>query len=764
MRCREATRLIVRHLTQAEAAGASYELAEHLRLCPDCARRLEDYWRARDELRALAPAEPPEELHEIMAQGLREALAKPMELDSPPADPTPETSGQKKGAIVVVGLIGVLAAAMLVGLMFAREGALPAAGAEVVLSAGDAQITPPGTANWRPLGRREPLPPGTQLRTGPGGLVQVRDGPVVWSMPALSRMAFADEHRAELVVGRAYVECAGGADGPSELVTGDGTVTCHRGAFMAARSLKRLRVGCISGSVVAGVGEQSVELGPGQVAVLAEGRLCGPVRSARSAELAHLLRAFDSYEGTHLSPRQLAAVPLRPEGSVLPPTVAVSVLEIGVVMRGPIALVDVAIVLRNDGQAAWQGALALGDALLPPPLVETPKAELVLEPGGQVVQRLSALCVLREREGFFALGLLPEVWTRTEIEHLKVDVRASADGGIRRFSCPTLGGRLRKPGEVTWAWQGRRVAPETPIVLECELAEGDSADCLALRSEHGAHAVVAWRPELAREEWIKKGRNVFVAFDAAADFGPGGIVAAQEVLEVLLYALPPACSTALLAYDGTLKLEPGRLTAHLPERVEAMLTALWALRDDGEPRTADFLHEALSGADAAQGEALVVFVTGRQAPERLAGSEEVLRDSDVRLCVLQVGAERAAPAYRSLAAASGGVALAVPSRLAAEFGALDLLVNFRWPAVRSAAVEPTGEGEGTVLLGPGDFANQPVVALVSLPDGASACRARLSAQVGAETRSRDVVFEPAGGMFVAGDAAQRLSRALHGGS
>jgi len=757
MRCRDARRRIVQCLIEDEQAGP--ELGEHLRLCPACDRRMEEGRSVRDALRALAPADPPTELDELMAEGMRDALARPMQLDNPPADPTPEMPGQKKGGIVVLVLIGLLVVAVALLAVLAGEPEAGPAGPTVVLSEGEVQVSPPASRNWRPVGGREPLPPGSGLRTAPGAFVRVQDGPVLWSLPPVSRMAFGSDHQGELVAGRAYVKCTGGDDAPCELLTADGAVRCGNGLLVAFRTLKRLKVGCISGGAVAGEGEHAVELQPGQVVVLAEGRPCGPVRTARTAELAHFLRLFGPGDGHRLSPRHLLTVPLPPAGIVLPDSVALSQLDVRIVMRGPIALIEATMALRNDGPEAWQGTMRLGDATLPPPLAEQPAAA-ALAAGAEATLRAVALCVARGREDHYALGLLPEAWTAKEIERLTVQVDATADGGVRAFACPTLGEEQRKPGTVAWAWQGDRVSPGTPIVIECELAGREGADFLVLHGDEGTQVVTAWRPQAGREEWIRKGRNVFIAFDAAGDFGCGGMAAAQDVLEVLLNALPPACATALLAYDGTLKLEPGRLAAHGPERVEAMLKGLWALRDDGEPRPADFLHEAITGAAAPQEESLLIFVTGREGPDVLEACEAALRTSGVCLAVLQVGAERPAPAYQALAKASGGVALAMPARRAAEPGTLDFLTGLRSPAVRNVQIAPEGPGEGTVLLGPSDFANQPVVALVDVPKSASGVKASMSVEAGKEVLTRELVFEWGPDGVVAGEAPAALIRAL----
>ena len=108
---------------------------------------------------------------------------------------------------------------------------------------------------------------------------------------------------------------------------------------------------------------------------------------------------------------------------------------------------------------------------------------------------------------------------------------------------------------------------------------------------------------------------MLLAFDATADFGPGGPAAAQEVLEVLLGAIPPAVPTALVAYDGGLRLDREPWAANLPPRVESLLASLWRLEDGGDrAHAADFLARAVELAGGAQGEKVLIYVTGAGEP------------------------------------------------------------------------------------------------------------------------------------------------------
>ena len=741
MKCPDAARSIVSLVLQGGQAHPGADLAEHLRQCPGCVRRLAEYRAVRDAIRAMPPAEPPPELDQIMSEGLRQALDRPMQLDGPPADPTPQMPGQKKAAIAAVALIGILVAAVAGIALLGSPGAADTSSPGVVLAVGGVQVCVPGTHDWRPLTGREPLPVCSEVRTGPDALARVRHGAALWSLPPMARVAFGEGQQAELVVGRAYVECTGGED-VTEVLSGAGTVRCATGLLSVARSLERLKIGCIAGAATAGEGDEAVELRPGQVAVLTGGRPAGPVRAARGAELAHFLHLFPLHEGGRLTPRQLAAVPLRPDAPVLPPSVAIVALDVRAHLHGALALVEIALTLANEGPEVWQGELRPAGALLPSPLAEVPARGIVLEPGGRAVHEMAALCVVRAREERHALGLLPWVWTGGGIGRLTVQVEAPGESGLRRLACPTLAAAPKGSGITGWSGRREHVDPGIPIVIEYEPGRGPAVHQMAFPTEAGGVTVAAWQPRAPRDEWVRKGRSVIVAFDAAGEFGEGGAAAAHDALEVLLNTLPPATFSGLLAYDGTLKLEPNRLAPHSPERADTMLTALWGLADGAEPRPGDFLHEALSGAEAT-GESLVVFVTGRNVPGDLSACRQVLHRSRVRLAVLQIGADRPAPGYRDLAAASGGVALALPPAQAAELAVFDLLLGLRSAALRSVEAEAGGGVGARIVCGPADFADQPVVA-VFRPDAAAAgARVRVTARSSADGTAQEDSFDPA---------------------
>ncbi|MCK4374111.1 MAG: hypothetical protein KAX19_02245, partial [Candidatus Brocadiae bacterium] len=353
------------------------------------------------------------------------------------------------------------------------------------------------------------------------------------------------------------------------------------------------------------------------------------------------------------------------------------------------------------------------------------------------------------------------VWTGREMGRLDLNVTAEADGGFREFNCPALNYRLKKADTVRWSWSGAGVDPRTPLLLEFRPSRAEGVDAVGLETESGVHALVAWRPDPKEEEWVRKGRNVFIAFDGTADFGPGGRAGAHEVLEGLLQFLPPGASTALLAYDGQLRPDPDRLMRHFPARVEALLERLWHFRDGGEGATRDFLHGVIALVSTAEGEGLLLFVTGRDDVGDLAECRAIVDADRLRVAVLQVGADGPARAYRVLCAASGGVALALPSSAAPELAVMDLMANLRRPALTEASVEVRHGPAGVMLPARADFANQPVAALLRVPQRGAAS-GRFEAWAGGRRMTREFSVGLNPGSILSGPAGGELVRALQG--
>jgi hypothetical protein len=469
---------------------------------------------------------------------------------------------------------------------------------------------------------------------------------------------------------------------------------------------------------------------------------------------------FDAPADGGLAMRQLACVCISPDAPALPPEVVIEDLAISARASGPIAVVSVRARLANTGAEEWRGSFSVGQALLPLAIAQSGDAPLVLAPGEARSHEAAAVCLMRGRSGFFGLGLNPQAWTPNPIGRLRLAVRASADGGIKEFTCPTAAYRARRQQAVDWSWSAAQFDPRRPLVVEFAFGEPDGVDALWLSGQAGERGVVAWRPDARKEDWVRKGRNVFFAFDAAADFGPGGRAYAHEVLEVLLRSLPPGCATALLAYDGKVRSAPDPLALHLPARVEAMLSALWSLEDGGDRNTRSFLALALEWASVPEGDGLLVFVTGRGGADELGPAVTGPDNGALRVATLQVGATEPAAAYQSLCAGSGGVALALPPACAPELAALDFVANLGSPAAADVGVELTrGSCEG-LITGAARFANQPVAIVVEPSPGAARVSGRFHAAAGGDRLTRDFELATPAQADVEGPAADALIEAL----
>ncbi len=693
-----------------------------------------------EQVRQAADVSLPEEMAELVERGVAEATESGEVLRTAPADWRPERSGRQRAALVVASIVlFVVGSAGLLALLGGRGEPVPPV-AEAASLSGRAEVRPPGVSVWREMGRRESLPPGAQVRTGPQAYLVLRGEGVEWWLPPVTVVALPEPRTAELLAGRLYARVETG-EAPGRVTSENGSVACPEGEFVARVTSRRFIAGCVGGDAAVEAGEASAQLGPGELTMATRGEHVGPVRPVRPAQLTHWLGEFARYEGRHIEPRQLAGVPLAPAAPALPRGVRMERLALELTVRGPLALVEVRAALSNEGDAQWQGTLDLGAAVLPPPLAITSDGPLRLAPGEGGEARLAGLCLMRDRRGHYALGIDPGAWSGGTIGRLDVQVSSDAQGGIGRFACPTLGARLRPRGALDWTARRRDFAAETPLVFEFEFGKPEGIACLTGSTDGARAALVAWRPPAVKQEWIAKERNVFIAFDATADFGPGGRFAAQEALEGLIQALPPGCSTALLAYDGRLRLDPDRLALHHPDRVESMLSGLWQLQVEGaeeEAAPGAFLAAAVELAVGAEGEGLLVFVTGREAPVELP---EARPDGGLRVCVIQVGAEAPAAAYAALCAGTGGVALAVPPTAAPDLAVIDFLVNLDVAALREVALDAPGAGAAAVLRGEARFSSQPVVGLLALPGAGGSVAGRFRARAGGRALERHFALE-----------------------
>ncbi len=676
-------------------------LDQHLQDCDACRGRAQHYAAIRDEVAGMQPAALPPEAREALLDGLRERAPTPEPLSAPPADPKPESTALHRTLFVVCALLALGLLVLVLMTAFRGEMEPVPTAAEVTYWSGGVQARGPGSGNWHEFFRGDAVLPGGALHTEADGLASLTSPTARWWMDGSTALALGDAGAAELAQGRICARCTATEQQPVRLMTRAGTVTCAGGEFVARMSGMRLTVACVEGSVDAA----GTRLEAGQEGILAEEKLIAPVRPVRTAGLTHWLLRFAPVYGEALTPRRLASVPVAPEQPALPEGVSIEGLKVGLTARGPLVLVRLSGRLRNAGAGPCRAALSAERLMLPHPLAQTGPVSVDLPAGGDGDFRLSAVCVLPERAGRHILGLNPRAWTGAPIGRVELRVDAHGEGGLREVALPVQGFSARRRDAVEWSWSAEQFPADEPIVLDMELAKPGRVDALGL----GGRRLCAWRPDAGDGEWISKGQRVLLAFDATADFGPGGPAAAQEVLGVLLGAIPPAVPTALVAYDGGLRLDREPWAANLPPRVESLLASLWRLEDGGDRAHAtDFLARAVELAGGAQGERVLIYVTGAGKPADAAALDALKCPPDVRIVVVQVGAVRLAEAYARLCARGGGAAVALDPDEAPLLAGYDLLVALQAAAVHAASVQPDG---GEVLSGAGRFANAPVVAL-----------------------------------------------------
>jgi hypothetical protein len=216
-------------------------------------------------------------------------------------------------------------------------------------------------------------------------------------------------------------------------------------------------------------------------------------------------------------------------------------------------------------------------------------------------------------------------------------------------------------------------------------------------------------------------------------------VAAHELLEALLSALPVGCLSSVIGYDGSVKIEPSRLARHVPARAESMLAGLWRLDGPAGAGAAEFLRFSRMLASAGEGKALLVLVTGQRALSAPDQEAAALHAQNVRVAVLHVGGGGGRRLLDSGKETAADMVLECPGRTAPWVPAFDLLSNLNWPVLRDVALDLEGQASGVILTAGSGLASQPVVAVISMPQGQGAVRGAFRAVAGSQRPT--AVFE-----------------------
>jgi len=716
--CKAASRLIIRQLFGGISGGEKDELAEHLSRCAGCRTRLEGWHRVVGVLRGMKPDELPPQVAQVCEQAARHARAHRPRRMAPPADSRVARGVLYRTAV----LLGVLALMICVNvgvllLVGGRRESQPELGS-VLSCAGKVEISYNGGRSWMPLGKSTPLLTGAFIRTDADGSLKIRTQDATWWLDGHTMLWFGGANEAGLIGGRCFVECTAGGEAPVSLRAERTRATCAEGSFVASVSRMRFFLTVISGrALLDSEGQPEVEVPEGHRAMLIQGILAEPVRQTDVRLATHWLYRF-GYGGA-LEPltKQVAALPLRPRLPVLPDTILLRKLALTVHFRGAVALAMLEAELENAGQKPWKGRLDAAELFWPRALCSATPEPLQLAPRALTRMQSCALVVLKPQGELYRLAFVPEAWSRQPLGVFSVEVEGTAAGGFDRVRCPThpMDIECRK-GRVRGSYQVRNLPSRLPLVIEAAFEEEMGCDVLVLPGGEGGlgHALVTCRGLFGPEELDEESGRYLFAFDAAAEYGPGGRVYAHELVESLVNLLPVRSTIAFMAYDGAVKRLPGAVGRHQVAQLEGMLAALWSVRAPEGAVAGPLIQQALRLAGGGE-DTVLVHVTGRgdieppQAPEPVPG---------VRVLGIQVGAGEPGDGYRDLCRALGGVA-AGAGRLHPQDAAATLMENLKWPPVEQARVELSGGGRVVGMLSrlPG-FANAPLVALVRLGDAA----------------------------------------------
>ncbi|MFO8008521.1 MAG: hypothetical protein R6V05_12390 [Candidatus Brocadiia bacterium] len=712
MNCREACRRIVLRLWGDEPEDAA--LDAHLRECEDCGQRLRSYRAVGRRVRTLEADEFPAEAEEALGEALDRAVEMGPDPESNPASPDPERPAGQKAAIAVVAIVLILGVTLAILMLSLEKRDLPPPVGRLTGQWGKLYVEVGAPSGWRELGDEEPLRPGTVLRTQFDAATRIRSGPVEWVLGGGSTIELVAAGQARLVQGHIAARVVEPGTGPLALRTPQGMVRSEDGAVVAEVSrFEAVQVGCTAGE--ASVLEDT-RLKPGQRALLIDAELREPVRQGRTSEMTHWMRALGQEGHPSLERRQLASVPLLRETPALPEHVAVSQMDIRVILVGGLAVVRVETVLHNSGREAWSGVLDPAPMVLPVALAHT-TAPVELPPGEQARCATASLHVTRSREGACSVGLSPQAWTDREIGRMGITLDARASEGFALVSCPTHGYRETGVTAKRWSWQGEGVNSGRPVVFEYVPAKGERADVVGVGGPGSRWLVGAWRPPPVPGRWFARRQGAVFAFDVNADAGAGGRCFAHEVADRLLRGLPRRGRLAVAAWDGEARIYPVLLDQLGVRAVEGALAALWAVEKTGVSAPDEFLREITGATSSAEREHVLVCVVGRDAPSEESNAGEALQEGNARLVVVQAGADRPGNGWRRLCKQNRGMCMAVPASMSPRLGAADALWDLRRAPLTEAVMNLPAGVKGRLLPAAATASGRPVVALVRLADG-----------------------------------------------
>jgi len=707
---------MVRMLFGAILPEQKGELERHLVGCAACRSRLKSYDNVRRAICKLEPERVPPEAVEACELAAREGQARKGKRPKAPADPRAMRGWLYRAAVLAAVLLSVaLVNGVILWLASGSYEAQPDVG-RVLWRSGRVEVSYSGGRSWVPLNEGAELVGGAALRTGEDGLLKIKTQAAAWWLDRSSAILLSGPRRGRLLSGRCFVERSGTPGEPVRLESPQGTAACIEGSFVASVSPLRSFLTVTAGkAIMESSAAESLEVLGNQAVVAIQGCPVEPVRETDVRLATHWLRRFEIAGRCPLSMEEVARLPLRPAQHALPDAVLLHDVTLRLIVRGPMALASVEAGLKNEGEAAWQGALDAADLFYPGALCTVPSEPVELPPGGLARVHSYAVLVLQRRGAHWRLAVMPQGWTRRLVERFSLEVEGRASGGFATAECLTHPLRLEcQASGVSGSYEANYLEPEPPVVLDFAFRQEQGCELFVFGSEDAAqrYGLVACRGLFKPAQSGAEVEKYLLAFDATADYGSAGRTYAHELVEELVNRVPASAEVGFVAYDGKVKRLPETAKRYEAPKLEKMLTALWSLQGIGRAAPGA-LFQQLMQASAGTEDAVLFYVTGNDEPPSVHGPA-----GGAKAFCVQVGVDDAREFYRTACSASGGAAVGAGA-LHPEAAAAELFRDMKWEGLTSARIEVEEGGRALkVLSRPGDFSNRPLLFLVAISEGA----------------------------------------------
>ncbi len=758
MDCRRAEALI------AETAFLGHpparELRDHIRGCWECADYARQCGIARETLTRLKSLPVPDEAREGLMKAVRAAAASGRGSGPAPAVAVPEQGGARRWLIFLGGL-AVLAAMAFLLILATRDEEAAQPIASLTWTHGSVRFRIPGMSEGAPIRAGTDLLVGTSVEVEGGGLARVEGDGYQCLVDENADVTVQAPRSIRLYAGRLFLDVLAKQGEPLRVDSRNGNILCNGGKLSLEVGVRRQMVFCVEGEAEVGPepDTERLRLSAGDCVMMVEGEVVGPVRAVPPGYATHWLHVFDeSSDGSPMSLREVAALPVQGSAPVLPDAVRADSLDLRVLSGGGVAVVVARTRLTNEGDVAWNGSVSLGDLLFPRPLAATGPEISELGPGESLIAESAALCLLRSRQGFYPLAIGPSGWTTQPIGEVDLVVRASES--VEEVACPTHPLKDAAEGLAGYRWEGTEVSPNAPILLDFRSGEDSVVGGVGLHTDQGLRYLAGWSPAGVTEAWLKVGDCVFVGLDATGDFSATGAVWAHLFLDKVMRYLPPGLLSAAVGYGGDPMVEPTGLGVHSGDKADAMLIALWKLQAEKEGNFADFAEFTVRLAAGAESRSLVFLVTGPDSMPDMDALGEIMGAGDVHVGIVRIGTPGPThwwthPEDERI------VVMDFSERIVPWAAALDVVSGLRWIQYTQAKADVV-DGRASVLPDTVGLEGQPIAALLTPPAGADALEGRFTASRNSKKLSTEFALSPDSAVVLDGPLADRLWRSLQG--